>query len=129
MIRPLALFVVLSALSGCWSGSTAGPTAVYDASRHAITRDLPAAWSYVGYNVRVRLEVDAYTVVGREVRVSGSVPGSPPLLVFVCRDVPPGGTGPLTLTGRVLPPVRDHIWRTARADFSLTVTDCTVTRP
>jgi hypothetical protein len=128
MTRPLAILVLLALLSACPRQEKAPrPRVVYDVSPWALARDYPAAKSYAGHAVRVRLEPKTYSVEGDDIHVPGSVPFTPPLIVFKCRDDPPH-SGELVVQGTVETPVRDSIWRTTRADFCVVVTDCTVVR-
>jgi hypothetical protein len=115
----------LSGCPGCGPERPAAPEAVHDVGPLALARDLPTAQAYAGRLVRVRLAAGTYEAAGAELRVRGSVPFSPPLLVFRCREAPPAGGVALVVTGRCGEPQRDGFWRTASADFCVTVSDCT----
>jgi hypothetical protein len=122
--------IVLPFVPGCGPPAPTGPESVYSVGVYRLARDYPTAQSYAGALVRVRLAADSYTSSGSELRVSGDAPGSPPLVVFACRD--PLGPGPapaVEVVGRVLSPVRDRVFRTATADFSVRVVDCHVSPP
>ena len=122
------LAIVVSLVPGCGPPAPTGPESVYSVGVYRLARDYPTAQSYAGALVRVRLPAGSYTAAGSELRVSGDAPGSPPLVVFACRD--PLGPGPapaVEVVGRVLAPVRDRVFRTATADFMVRVADCHVT--
>ena len=120
--------IVLSLVPGCGPPAPTGPESVYSVGVYRLARDYPTAQSYAGAMVRVRLAAGSYTSSGSELRVSGDAPGSPPLVVFDCLDRPRDGSPAVEVVGRVLSPVRDRIFRTALADFSVRVVDCHVTR-
>lgn len=124
MTRALAALVLFA---GCSRPQPTGPEQVWDVSAGHLTRDLPTSQSYAGRMVRVRLDRGTYSVSGRDIHVSGTVPFTPAILVFHCRE--PQGEGArlsLVVTGRCLPPKRDYIFRTALADFGVEVADCSV---
>lgn len=123
----LAFACAMCLLHGC-SPSTPPSNVVYSVSLDTLTRDYHTANTYSRYLIRVRLAPKSYSVVGREIRVAGTVPDTPPLLVFQCRDDPPADYPGIDIIGRCLAPKRDGIFRTAHADFCLRVTDCSVSR-
>lgn len=129
-MRPsLAFFfaIVLPFAPGCGPPAPTGPESVYSVSALRLARDYPTAQSYAGQMVRVRLAAGSYSVAGSELRVSGTAAGTPPLVVFACRDRVEESSTSVEVVGRVLSPVRDKIFRTALADFSVRVVDCHVT--
>ena len=134
-VAPVSRFVafcfaiVLPLVPGCGPPAPTGPESVYSVSAHRLARDYPTAQSYAGALVRVRLAAGSYTAAGRELRVPGTVAGSPPLVVFDCLDRPRDGSPAVEVVGRVLSPARDRVFRTALADFSVRVVDCHVSPP
>lgn len=124
MMRPV-LVCVLALTSAACGPTNPNPAQVYDVGVYTLARDIQTAESYAGCMIRVRVERSKYTAAGSSVHVHGTVPDTPPLVIFVCVGaVPADAPRGLVLTGRCKGPTRDGVFRTARADFVVTVLDC-----
>lgn len=121
MIRALIFGVVV--LSGC---KTKPDTQVHEIGIDSLTRSHQVAASFSGKLVKVTIQPSSYAVVGRELHVRGTVANTPPIVVFKLSPVSslPDPKLPVTIIGRCEAPVRDGIYRSSRADYSLAVTDC-----
>lgn len=91
-----------------------------------LCRSLSTAQSFQGHLIKTHIEPGRYAVVGREIHVPGTVPGSPPLIVFrlSAAGTPPDPKRPVKVVGRVQSVTHDRVWRTRRADYGVLVTDC-----
>lgn len=98
----------------------------------SLARDFSAAQSYSGRLVKLTLQPGTYTPVGREIHVHGPVPNRPPIVVFQLAESSPEVSDPkkpLHLVGRCGEAVRDHIYRSSRANYSVTVSECVASQP
>lgn len=80
------------------------PERVWDVSLSDLMRTAP---EYEGRLVRVRMPAGSYQISPGELSFASPVAGSPPAVVWECRETPPDNLKPVVLTGRVLPVVRD----------------------
>ena len=103
------------------------PQVLYQIGAETLTRNYDVAERFAGQSVRVRLQPDTYAAAGREIHVPGTVPNTPPILIF---RFEPGetvpGAGGCEITGKCGRPVRDGVWRTLRCDYTLIISGCRV---
>lgn len=113
------------------SGCKKTPEQVHEIGIDSLVRSFETAQSYSGRLVKLTLQPGTYSLFGREVHVSGTLPSRPPIVVFQLAPAAslPDPKRPLYLVGRCGAAVRDGVWRSSRANYSVTVADCLAAQP
>lgn len=124
----LLLFGVVMMVSGCTRKTD---PQVHEIGLDSLTRSYQVAGSFTGKLVKLTIPPESYSVVNRELHVSGTVPRTPPLVVFKLSPLAslPDPKKTVVVIGKCGEPQRDGVWRSFRADYSVTVADCLVAQP
>lgn len=109
-----------------------GKVLAYYANHASVTRDITLANSFKNQHVAMFLASNEYKIEGTTVRIYGTVPNAPAILIFHCIHPIPrdeeGNQVDLEIIGFLEPPIRDKVWRSITCDYYVNVTACVVNR-